>query len=180
MVSGLARWWERVRDALGIGRRRGGGDAAGGVGGGEARRLHEQGDMIQLFIDGLLSHPNPDVRAGAARKLGELGVRGGRRAVEALCRALQDQDPGVRSSAALSLADLGPAAGGCVAALIEALGDADDDVRSSAGIALTDIGAAARPALQQALNHDNALVRSEASLLLRRWAEADQRPGDEG
>lgn len=180
MVNKVAGWWRRLREALRGGRRgssptrstRGG---SPGASKGVCRRAGE-GDVVQAFIDGLLRHDSPDVRAGAARKLGEFGPRAGKRAIEALARALNDDDPGVRSSAALSLADFGEEVIGCVDALIEALGDADDDVRSSAGVALQDIGTAAVPALERALAHDNPLVRFEAQMLLKRGQASGEGP----
>ena len=199
-MTDLSGLWDRMKKALGLGGPPGGGAAADagaarGTAVGPSRGVAKSsprgrtegalparpedsppgrpGDMVQAFIDGLLHHHNPDVRAGAARKLGEIGPRAGRRAVDALARALADDDPGVRSSAALSLADFGAEAGGCADALVELLGDEDDDVRSSAGVALHDIGPAGREALERALQHANPLIRVEAQMLL-------QRSGDDG
>lgn len=164
----MASWWERVQGVLGIGGRRSPKEEAAGA---RRTRPARQRDMVEALIDGLLHHEIPDVRAGAARNLGELGLRAGPRGIEALTRALRDPDAGVRSSAALSLGEFGLDASNYIDELIELLGDPDDDVRSSAGIALEDIGAPARPALEQALDHESALVRAEAKATLERLEE---------
>lgn len=115
-----------------------------------------------------LEHADPDVRVGAAHELSGYGddPEHSELVIEALIGALTDPDASVRSSAALSLGECGPAAEGAVAALIEALAEDDDDVRSSAGIALEDIGDACRAPLQEALSHPDARVRSEAAIIL--------------
>lgn len=118
-----------------------------------------------------LRHPNPDVRAGAARQLGTLhelpdGRNNASAVVAALIGGLHDEDAGVRSSAALSLGEWGTEATGAIPALIGLLAEEDDDVRSSAGIALEDIGEAARVPLQEALSHPDERVKAEAKAIL--------------
>lgn len=58
----------------------------------------------------LLHDPNPDVRAEAARALGELSPN--KNAILALIAVLRDQDMGVRKNAAESLGKLKPTYGG--------------------------------------------------------------------
>lgn len=183
-MDAVTGWWQRLRDVLGSGRRdrdsRSASPKLGRDASAVARseqpslasfpRRSARGDGVQALIGGLLNHGDPNVRAGAARKLGDMAPHAAELAVEALTQALRDDDAGVRSSAALSLADFSADAVHAVDALIEALGDDDDDVRSSAGIALQEIGGDALPALERALTHDNPLVRFEAKMVLR-WKQ---------
>lgn len=171
-----------VSKAIGFGRRQSAEDeSARSIAGGPAY------DVRKLIA--ALEHPNPDVRVGAAHELGALGAhfglgskaRAGSESssrlspgsaagvdviVAALIDALDDDDPSVRSSAALSLGECGAAAIGAIPALIATLAEADDDVRSSARIALEDIGDAARVPLQEALAHPDTRVRAEAEAIL--------------
>lgn len=170
----MGGFWQRLRAALGRdkdapqqagSRNRPAGEPAL-PGGGRGRSGAAADREVQKLVQGL-RHADPNVRAAAARKLGELGARAGPAAVPALVEALADEDDGVRSSAALSLGVFGVQAAAAVPALVKALGDPDDDVRSSAGIALEDIGPPARAALTEALSHPNSLVRTEAAIILR-------------
>lgn len=172
----MRRWWQRLREALGAGTGPSRPDRAreGAPGAFSPPELSPPpGPPAAGAPPGprtlveALAHPDPNVRAAAARKLGELGPQHAGLAVPALTGALSDPDEAVRSSAALSLGAFGAGAAPAVPALIEALGDPDDDVRSSAGIALEDIGPPARGALEGALGHANALIRAEAAILLR-------------
>ena len=62
-------------------------------------------------------------RAAAAGAVGALGPAANRETVPALIEALQDEEKGVRITAALVLGSLGPAAKDAVPALIQALED---------------------------------------------------------
>src|SRR5690606_15692864 len=139
-VSRMGGFWQRLRAALGRdkdapqqagSRNRPAGEPAL-PGGGRGRSGAAADREVQKLVQGL-RHADPNVRAAAARKLGELGARAGPSAVPALVEALADEDDGVRSSAALSLGVFGVQAAAAVPALVKALGDPDDDVRSSAG-----------------------------------------------
>lgn len=178
----MGNWWQRLKARFGM-RRLDGGDGQDGRG--LSRRDHIQAPPPSLHgpaqLIQALKHPNPDVRAGAARHLGEYGSgRGnepsgdGRPFVAALLGALTDEDASVRSAAALSLGEWGAAAAGAVPALIDALAEEDDDVRSSAGIALQDIGRASRQPLERALDHPDEGVRREASAILSLMSEGEQ------
>ncbi len=82
--------------------------------------------------------PSPGVRINAVEALGL--KQGGRGAVAALTRAIKDADTHVRFSAALSLAQLGPAAAPAVPALKDALDDPNRYVPGYAVEALERIG----------------------------------------
>ncbi len=125
-------------------------------------RLGQRG--LEPMVSGL-EHPNPRVRIGIAETLGFLRDEG---AVDPLIRALGDQDPVVRSTAARSLAAQ-PARprSGAPAALVEALGDSNHTVVSEATEALTAIGADGLPALVAALTHARRIVRCRSAGLIR-------------
>jgi len=75
-----------------------------------------------------------------ARAADELGQRRAESAVKPLLEALSDKDRRVRSSAALALGNIGPAAGAAVPRLVKALSDPSIDVRQAAALALSRIG----------------------------------------
>ena len=60
--------------------------------------------------------------------------------IPALIRALEDEDPDVRSAAVVALGEIGPGAADAVPALLLALEDEDPGVRSAAANALEQIG----------------------------------------
>jgi HEAT repeat protein len=86
--------------------------------------------------------------------------------LSALIRALEDEDPSVRRSAASSIAMFGPSASAAIPALLEAAGDKAQGVRQAAALALGKIGLKAVPALQLALKDQNFKVRTSAARAL--------------
>ncbi|MBO8142431.1 MAG: HEAT repeat domain-containing protein [Firmicutes bacterium] len=153
----MSGWWRWLKSAV------------------RGSRPHSR-DPVAYFSQGL-ANANPDVRAGAARKLGELGPEAAPAAVPLLVKALEDPDGAVRSSAALSLGSFGEMAAPAVNGLVRLLADPDDDVRSSAGIALLDIGPPAREAVEAALESPDPMVRAEAANIWRRLGPKDGRNG---
>jgi HEAT repeat protein len=96
------------------------------------------------------SDKDAGVREAAAAALGDVAaaLRGGGRGLwddagPALQKALNDDDPRVRRSAAYALGCFGPSAGGASAALKKALKDASPSVRRNAAWALGRLGTAA-------------------------------------
>jgi HEAT repeat protein len=101
-------------------------------------------------------------RVDWVRVLGYFGAEGVS-AVPELIGALSDSSPVVRSAAAGSLAQIGPAAAGAVAALSKALSDSNPQVRDLAAIALRAMGpkaVAAVPELIRALSDPVNFVRA--------------------
>jgi len=96
-------------------------------------------------------------RLQALKVLGELAPLA-QDAVPALLRSLDDQEPKIRGSAALTLGQIGQEPATVVPALITCLRDPNPEVRGSTMSALGKFGAnakAAVPALEQALNEVN-------------------------
>jgi HEAT repeat protein len=95
--------------------------------------------------------------------------------VQALVGALNDKNADVRSTAARSLADIGPSARDAVPALIPLLNDKEENVRSSAAQALGEIGVASGEALCGLANllHDaSPNVRGNAAQTLGKFGPA--------
>ncbi len=108
-----------------------------------------------------LSSRNPETRYQA---VGCLGDAGDPAAIQPLAALLDDPESGVRWKAAEALGKLGPPA---VGPLIDGLRGGDVDVRWMAAVALGDIAdPAAVPALLEALNDEDAYVRSRVALAL--------------
>jgi HEAT repeat protein len=122
--------------------------------------------IIQIF-----QRPkNRDDRNRAAEALGQIG---GARAVEALIKALGDNDLGVRWDAADALGEIGDVR--AVEPLIETLRDEDTHVRASAAVALGEIGdARAVEPLIKALGDEDAewYVRRNAAIALGEIGDA--------
>ena len=118
-------------------------------------------DLIKKLADG-----SPSRRAHAAEALGK--IRGDTvDAVQALAKALEDPDEGVRRWAARSLGRFRAVA--AVPALTKALEDADKGVRREAAVALFKMGpeaAIAVPMLKKALADPAPNVRYWAQLSL--------------
>jgi len=103
-------------------------------------------DVVRALA-GLLSHTSVKVRQAAVDALGSAGAYrsgydSGSEGVEALTRALQDDDTQVRFMAGLSLAKWGEQAEEAVPSLVEALDDDNRYVRAHAADALYYIGTA--------------------------------------
>ena len=79
----------------------------------------------------LLQDEDEDVRAGAARALGEFGDM---KAIDPLLTALQDREVWVRENAVTALGKIGEE--NAMAALDAVLGDEDEDVKSAAAVAI--------------------------------------------
>ena len=112
-----------------------------------------------------LRSPRPKVRAASAAALGGAEPARRREVGDALMTALDDIDPDVRASAALSLADLGEAR--AVEPLVLRLDDGVPAVRQSAAVALGRLGlAAAFDPLARALSAGPPDVRFQAATSL--------------
>jgi len=109
------------------------------------------------------------VRWEAAKALGRIGP-GARDAVPALAAALSEDDEVLRDTAAAALGFLGVAAQNAVPALIRSLstgGSAEPDVTIET---LVKLGRVSVPALIEALNEDDPVIRSRAAAALTRVA----------
>jgi HEAT repeat protein len=94
-----------------------------------------------------LNNPDAEVRRQAIFSIGAIGPDAGD-AVPALAAILRDDDdPAIRSEAALALSKMAPASRGAVEALAGALKDELPLVRMNAAIALLRLGEEARPAV---------------------------------
>lgn len=85
----------------------------------------------------------------------------GKEAVPELIKALEDEDPEVRSAAAVALGQIGPDAKTAVPNLIWALSDRETEVRMYAALGLRGIGPDAKdavPELLRALNDDDLSI----------------------
>jgi HEAT repeat protein len=112
-----------------------------------------------------LRAPNLEERSFAVKALAGMGPAAG----ETLTLVLQDDDPGVRASAAEALGGIGSPAAAAVPDLIDALPDIDSEVRSRAAEALGKIGPASEnaiPALVQTLSDRESKVRGNAAAAL--------------
>jgi HEAT repeat protein len=95
-------------------------------------------------VSGYLAHPEPSVRANAARALGLLGDTGACRSLE---RAMGEGAVAVRVEAAEALGRLG--CGESIVALERGLGDPDMKVRRGSAFALTRLGTRGRLVLEE-------------------------------
>ncbi|MGA9771981.1 MAG: HEAT repeat domain-containing protein [Blastocatellia bacterium] len=104
-----------------------------------------------------------------------LGNIGSSQALPAITRALEDDDPCVRSAAARSLIDIGGEARSAISALRKALSDPDLDVCAGAAKALAGIGPESIPVLIAALKDgDPFTVKWATTALGKIGAEARQ------
>lgn len=115
----------------------------------------------------VLTDGSPKVRDAAAYALGEIAVRDvrlgkDRDVIDALTRALGDENPLVRRSAAFALGCLGGDAAASRPAVEKVLGDKRPEVRQSAAWALGRLGDQAVPALTQLLGDPDDLVLRDA------------------
>jgi HEAT repeat protein len=108
-----------------------------------------------------LRDPNPAVRAAALRKMSRDGNE------QLLIDALKDENADVRFLAAEKLRGQGPKGAERASALCRALEDDRYWVRREAAWSLSWIGPEAWPALREALNDENPLVKAGAALALR-------------
>jgi HEAT repeat protein/lysophospholipase L1-like esterase len=97
---------------------------------------------VGALLEGLDS-ADPDLRASAARALGNLGGGAGA-AVPALAKALEDPVPDVRSAAAWALGGVGEAGAEAVPALVSLLGSETASARAGAAWALGRMGPKAK------------------------------------
>ncbi|XWK86878.1 MAG: HEAT repeat domain-containing protein [Phormidium sp.] len=114
----------------------------------------------QLII--MLKDEDEQVRLDAAVALRRIGSP----AVSALVEVLKDENVLVRRGATFALAGISAEAQQTIPILIEMLSDNDQQVRLNASIALRGIGATATPALTEALQHKNPLIRKGAAIAL--------------
>jgi HEAT repeat protein len=146
-----------------------------------ARTLHCLGVLVLLAagpiaaqdrseeVPGLLVSLKSDqaqVRAGAARTLGEIGPPA-KSAVSDLTAALRDADRDVRQNAAQALGNIGTAAQPAAAELSAALRDSQWQVRRAAAYALGRLGTRdVEPALKNARKDKNDAVQKAAKASL--------------
>jgi len=119
---------------------------------------------VPALLDGLRD-PDPQVRVGAARGLGQIGPAA-RDAVGVLVAALNDSDPRVRFDVAMAIGRIGPTARDAIPGLGRALRDPAPEVRVGAAMGLGGMGSAAEemvPGLVQALRDGNAALRITAA-----------------
>ena len=127
------------------------------------RTTWKEGEFIVRLGD-----PDKEVRSRAASALGQL--EGTTQAtVEALTKALDDENAGVRSTAIQALGWLGTRSAGVGPAIVRRLGDPDYSVRAMAAGTLGRIGADSSlvtPALIEALRDPEVQVRYRAVVAL--------------
>ena len=104
---------------------------------GASAHAEKPGEEAQKLIKKLGRDKNPEARANAAERLGDLRAA---EAVPALAAALKDKDSSVRSHAAGALLQLGEAAKDAMPALQEALLDRDSTTVWNAAGALHNMG----------------------------------------
>lgn len=113
-----------------------------------ARALAAIGPAAVETLAGGLGHADAQVRASAARALGEIG-EGARPAVPALIKCLKDEDLNVRSGAIASLERIKHDPETVVPALIDVLKEGDLSVRIAAAAALGAFGVQAKAAVPE-------------------------------
>jgi HEAT repeat protein len=118
-----------------------------------------------------LEDEDETVRWEAAKALGKIGPDA-RDAVPALAAALSESDEVLRTAAATALGMMGAAATGAVPALIRSLRSTGPDDPEAAVETLVKLGRNSVPALIEALNEDDPLIRSRAAAALTRVASA--------
>lgn len=111
-------------------------------------------------LENELQDENPAIRAAAIRRLNRENH------LQLLMNGLKDQSPDVRLLAVQRLGGLGPQGAERATALILLLKDVNAGVRREAAWSLGLIGPDAWPALRDALNDENPLVRAGAALAL--------------
>lgn len=108
----------------------------------------------------------------------DLGARGPK-VIEALSRAVRDQNVTLRREAMGLLKHMRQAAESAVPVFVQALSDSDHDVRYLAVWALEEVGPAARsaiPDLEKALHDEGPMIRSAATRALKKLRnEADEK-----
>jgi Protein of unknown function (DUF2961)/HEAT repeats len=123
-----------------------------------------RGHPLSYYIANFRTVSGPE-RGEWVRVFGYFGADGVSALTE-LIASLSDVSPFVRSAAAGSLAQIGPAAAPAVPALAKALSDADPQVRDLAAIALREMGPKAAPAVPElirALGDSVDFVRAPAA-----------------
>jgi HEAT repeat protein len=125
-----------------------------------AAQEDRSGEVPGLLVS--LKSDDAQVRAGAARALGEIGPPA-RAAVADLTGILKDRERDVRRNAAEALGGIGPAAQAAAGALSAALKDADWQVRRAAAYALGRLGTReVEPALKAARKDPHKAVKQAA------------------
>ncbi len=136
----------------------------------EYRQAGAGGRMLAALLP-LLNDPNEEVRAQAAKVLGEGKVS---QAAAPLVQALKDPAPRVQFLTALALAKLNPAdlkeAAQPVLALLRSNADADAYLRHAGAMALANVGA---EAVALAAKDESASVRMAALLAMRNAGSAE-------
>jgi quinoprotein glucose dehydrogenase len=138
---------------------------------GQAARIKAPGQTFSAWglLGPLLEDPEAEVRAQAAKVLGEMREA---KAREGLLGRLADPSPRVRLYAAMALGKLGRAeATGPLLEMLRANGDKDPYLRHAAVMGLVGSGDVA--ALKQAASDGSPAVRMGVLLALRRLTDAD-------
>jgi quinoprotein glucose dehydrogenase len=121
------------------------------------------------FLRPFLINPDEELRANAARALGDLKHQP---AAIDLCDSLQDDSLRVRHLAALALGEIGwPDSVPALVQLIDDIGDADPVLRHSAVMGL--LGCASDEKLVELSEHDSSYVRMAVLLCWRRKASVE-------
>jgi HEAT repeat protein len=127
-------------------------------------------EAVRVLVEAL-EDEDETVRWEAAKSLGKIGPDA-RDAVPALAAALSESDEVLRTAAATALGLMGSAAQGAVPALIRSLRSTGPDEPEAAVETLVKLGRDSVPALIEALNEDDPLIRSRAAAALTRVAGA--------
>ena len=125
---------------------------------------------VRPLID-TMDDSEESVRWEAAKALGRIGPAA-RDAVPALAAALAEDDAVLRDAAATALGFMGAAAQNAVPALIRSLRSSASGEPDAALETLVKLGRSSVPALIEALNEDDPLIRSRAATALTRVASA--------
>jgi HEAT repeat protein len=130
-------------------------------------------DEIPKLVKKLAKDRDPEVRAAAAERLGDLKAK---EAIPDLVRAMQiDTDASVRADAAGALLHLGEDARSAMPALQYALGDADSTVVWNAAAALHNLDVVTTdlmPAYRRLLTDRDCGIKVSAALAIAEYASA--------
>lgn len=113
---------------------------------------------VPIFLRHALQHPQEEIRALAARAMGMMRERAD---LSGLIKALGDPSENVRTAAVHALGALGSP--GALNALVQVLTEGDDLLRVEAARSLARMGEEGHKILQEAMQHEDFLVRRAAA-----------------